>query len=326
MPDEFELIRRHLAPLAAGAPGALGLADDAALLVPPEGAELVITADALVAGVHFLPDDPAGQVARKLLRVNLSDLAAMGARPLGYLFTAAWPAPLDEPWLVAFVAGLAEDQRQFGLSLLGGDTTRTPGRLTLSLTALGAIAPGRALRRSTARAGDDVYVSGSIGDGALGLMACRGEGPRLSAAERAYLVDRYRLPQPRLALGQALAEEGLASAAIDVSDGLAADLGHILETSGLAAVVEAPALPLSAAARAALAAEPALLATLITGGDDYELAFTAAPGRAGDIAALADRLDLPLTRIGRLTEGRGLTVLDASGAELSLATKGWTHF
>ncbi len=326
MPGEFELIRRHLAPLAAGAPGALGLDDDAALLVPPEGTELVVTADALVAGVHFLPDDPAGSVARKLLRVNLSDLAAMGARPLGYLFTAAWPAPLDEPWLEAFVAGLAEDQERFGLSLLGGDTTRTPGRLTLSLTALGAVAPGRALRRSTARAGDDVYVSGSIGDGALGLKACLGEGPRLSAAERAYLVDRYRLPQPRLALGQALVDDALASAAIDVSDGLAADLGHILEASGLAAVVEAAALPLSDAARAALAAEPSLLADVIAGGDDYELVFTVAPGRAKEIAALGARLDLPLAPIGRLGQGSGLTLVDEDGAEIPIKTKGWTHF
>ena len=154
----------------------------------------------------------------------------------------------------------------------------------------------------------------------------RGEGPPLSAAQRAYLVDRYHLPRPRLALGQALAEEGLASAAIDVSDGLAADLGHILETSGLAAVIEAAALPLSAAASAALAAEPALFATLIGGGDDYELVFTAAPEGAEEIAALAARLDLPLARIGRLAEGRGLTVLDAGGAEMSFETKGWSHF
>lgn len=326
MPDEFELIRRYLAPLAAGAPGALGLEDDAALLAAPEEGELVVTADALVAGVHFLPDDPAELVARKLLRVNLSDLAAMGARPLGYLITAAWPVPLDEAWLEAFVAGLAEDQKTFGLSLLGGDTTRTPGPLTLSLTALGAVGKGCALRRATARAGDEVYVSGSIGDGALGLMALRGEGPPLNDAQRAYLIERYRLPRPRLALGRALAEEGLASAAIDVSDGLAADLGHVLETSGLAAVFEAAALPLSEEARAALDAEPALLAVLIGGGDDYELIFTAAPARAEAIAALSARLDLPLTRIGQLTEGRGLTVLDAAGAEIPLVTKGWTHF
>ncbi|MDH3595838.1 MAG: thiamine-phosphate kinase [Rhodospirillales bacterium] len=326
MSDEFELIRRYLAPLAAGAPGALGLEDDAALLAAPVGEQLVVTADALVAGVHFLPDDPADLVARKLLRVNLSDLAAMGARPLGYVMTAAWPLPPDEAWVARFAAGLAEDQQIFGLALLGGDTTGTPGPLTLSLTAIGAVAPGRALKRSAARGGESVYVSGSIGDGVLGLAVCRGEGPALSEPRRAYLADRYRLPRPRLALGRALAEGGLSRAAIDVSDGLAADLGHILEASGLSAVVEAAALPFSEAARAALAADPALLAGLIGGGDDYELLFTAAPERAEEVAALAARLDLPLTRIGRLAEGRGLAVLDAGGGEMSLETKGWTHF
>ncbi len=326
MSDEFELIRRYLAPLAAGAPGALDLEDDAALLAAPAGTELVLTADALVAGVHFLPDDPADLVARKLLRVNLSDLAAMGARPLGYLMTAAWPLPPDEAWVARFAAGLAEDQQTFGVALLGGDTTGTPGPLTLSLTAIGGVAPGRALKRATARAGESVYVSGSIGDGWLGLMASRGEGPPLSAEQRAYLIDRYRLPRPRLALGEALVEEGLASSAIDVSDGLAADLRHILEASGLAAVVEAAALPLSDAARAALSAEPALLAGLIGGGDDYEILFTAAPERAEEIEALSTRLDLPLTRIGRLAKGRGLAVLDATGNEISLEIKGWTHF
>jgi thiamine-monophosphate kinase len=323
---EFELIRRYLAPLAAGAPGALGLGDDAALLAPPAGEDLVLTADALVAGVHFLPDDPADLVARKLLRVNLSDLAAMGARPLGYLMTAAWPLPPDEAWVARFAAGLAEDQETFGVALLGGDTTGTPGPLTLSLTAVGAVAPGRALKRSAARAGELVYVSGSIGDGALGLKVCRGEAPALSEPQRAYLADRYRLPRPRLALGRALAEGGLARAAIDVSDGLAADLGHILEASGLSGIVEAATLPLSDAARTALAADPSLLAGLIGGGDDYELLFTVAPERVGEVAALAGRLDLPLTRIGRLDEGRGLAVLDAAGQEVSLETKGWTHF
>jgi thiamine-monophosphate kinase len=326
VPDEFELIRRYLAPLAAGAPGALGLEDDAALLAAPAGMELVVTADALVAGVHFLPEDPADLVARKLLRVNLSDLAAMGARPLGYVMTAAWPAPVDEAWVARFAAGLAEDQAIFGLPLLGGDTTGTPGPLTLSLTAIGAVAPGGALKRSAARAGDLVYVSGTIGDGWLGLLASRGEGPPLGAEQRAYLIDRYRLPRPRLALGRALAEEGLAGAAIDVSDGLAADLGHVLEASGLSAVVEARALPLSEAGRAALAADPAILPALIGGGDDYEILFTASPERARDIAALSTRLDLPLTRIGRLAGGRGLTVLDDSGEEVPLETKGWTHF
>ncbi len=326
MPGEFELIERYLAPLAADCPGALGLQDDAALLTPPDGCELVLTADALVGGVHFFPDDPPGLVARKLLRVNLSDLAAMGARPLGYLMTVAWPGSPEETWIAAFAAGLAADQTAFEVVLLGGDTTRTPGPLTLSLMALGAVPAGRALKRSTARAGDEVYVSGTIGDGALGLQVLNGNAPALPAGQREALIDRYRLPRPRLALGRALVESGLAHAAIDVSDGLAADLGHILATSGLAGVIEAERLPLSEPARAALAAWPSLRETLLTGGDDYELLFTAAAGRGAEIAALAERLDLPLTRIGWLSEGTGLTVLGADGRELPLARAGWTHF
>ena len=323
---EFELIKRYLAPLAGAAPGALGLRDDAALIVPPAGSELVLTADALIEGVHFLGDDPPDQVARKLLRVNLSDLAAMGARPLGYLMTVAWPQPLEEAWVAAFAAGLADDQKTYGLALLGGDTTRTPGPLSLSLTALGAVPAGRALMRSTAAAGDLVYVSGSIGDGTLGLEVRGGGLVQLAAHQRDYLAERYRLPQPRLALGQALADSGLSRAAIDVSDGLAADLGHLLEASGLCATLAAAALPLSEAGEAALAAEPALLERLITGGDDYELLFTAAPERAAEVAALADRLALPLTRIGQLQAGSGLTVRDAGGKAIPLASAGWTHF
>ncbi len=325
MTGEFELIARHFAPLAK-APGALGLLDDAALLAPPAGAEIVLTADALVAGVHFLEEDPADLVARKLLRVNLSDLAAMGARPLGYLMTAALARPLDEAWVARFAQGLGEDQEAFGIALLGGDTTGTPGPTTLSLTALGAVPAGRALTRSGARAGDLVYLSGTLGDGALGLKAAQGALPDLPAEARATLIDRYRLPQPRLALGQALGEAGLASAAIDVSDGLAADLGHILEASGLAGVVETADLPLSEAARAALAGDPALLPLLLTGGDDYELLFTAFPEQAAAIATLARDLSLPLTRIGRLETGEGLSLRDAEGAEVALDKAGWEHF
>ncbi len=323
---EFELIKRYLAPLTGAAPGALGLRDDAAVIDPPAGTELVLTADALIEGVHFLSDDPPDRVGRKLLRVNLSDLAAMGARPLGYLMTVAWPQPPEETWVAAFASGLEEDQKTYGLTLLGGDTTRTPGPLSLSLTALGAVPAGRALMRSAAAEGDLVYVSGSIGDGALGLEVCRGGLMQLAEEQRAYLADRYRLPRPRLDLGQALVESGLSRAAIDVSDGLAADLGHLLEVSGLSAEVDTPALPLSGAAKAALAADPALLGRLITGGDDYELLFTVAPGREKEVAALSDRLELALTRIGQFAAGSGLTVRDAAGKALALVSGGWTHF
>ena len=329
MLGEFDLIRRYLAPLADAAPGALGLTDDAALLTPPADCELVVTADALVAGVHFLPDDPPDQVARKLLRVNLSDLAAMGARPLGYLITASCPAETQESWVASFAEGLAADQAIFGITLLGGDTTSTPGPLSLSLTAIGAVATGRALRRATARAGDLLFVSGTIGDAALGLRAARGGLAGLSDDLRGHLAARYRLPQPRLALGQALAGDALATAAIDVSDGLVADVGHICETSGLAGEIVAAGVPLSEAARAAMSgATPARpgLADLLTGGDDYELAFTVAPHRADAVTDLSRKLDLPLTRIGAMTAGQGVRVRGPDGTAIAIESGGWTHF
>ncbi|MEX2009259.1 MAG: thiamine-phosphate kinase [Dongiaceae bacterium] len=325
LPPEFELIARYFAPLAAGRPGALGLRDDAALIDVAAGRQLVVTADALVGGVHFLDADPPDLIARKMLRVNLSDLAAMGARPFGYVMTVALPAAIDEPWLASFVAGLAADQAEFDVGLLGGDTAATPGPLTLSVTAFGDVARGAAPPRRGARAGDLVLVSGTLGDAALGLRSLRGQLADLPAVQREFLVDRYRLPRPRVALGLALAESGLATAAIDVSDGLVADLGHICETSGLGAVVEAARLPLSAAA-AACAAQPELLQAVLGGGDDYELLFAAPPDAAAALAALAGRLGLPLTVIGRMIEGAGVRVEDAAGREVRVASAGFRHF
>jgi thiamine-monophosphate kinase len=326
MIGEFDLIHRYLAPLAAQAPEALGLEDDAAIVTPPPGRDLVLAADALIEGVHFLPDDPAGLVARKLLRVNLSDLAAMGAEPLGYLVTAAWPADKEEDWIAAFAAGLGEDQDSFAIKLLGGDTTRTSGPLALSLTVLGTVPAGRAMRRATAQPGDLLFVSGTLGDAALGLRAVRGDLPGLPAAARDFLIDRYRLPQPRLALGGALLESGLATAAIDVSDGLVADVGHVAQASGLAARIEAAAVPLSPAAQAVLDDAPALRAAVLTGGDDYELAFAVPREREDEIAAMAGRVDLPLTRVGRFAAGDGVMVVDEDGNSIALEAAGWTHF
>jgi thiamine-monophosphate kinase len=316
---EFAFIAERLRPLAAGTPGALELADDAALLDPPAGSELVVTKDAMVAGVHFLPEDPPGDVARKLLRVNLSDLAAMGAAPLGYLLALIRPEATAEDWLAEFCRGLAEDQAAFGIGLLGGDTVSTPGPLALSLTALGHVLKGAALRRCGARPGDDVWVSGTLGDAALGLKVLQNE-LEVEPAVHAHLVERYRLPRPRLALGQAL--RGLASAALDVSDGLLADLGHILETSGVGAGVRADALPLSAAAQGLPGAREAALA----GGDDYELLFTAAPARRARIGELARELALPLARIGTIDAEPGLRVLDAAGRTIPIERTGWQHF
>ena len=315
LPAEFSLIARHFRPLAG--PGALNLEDDAAVLAPPPGRELVIAADAMVAGVHFLPDDPAETIGRKLLRTNLSDLAAMGATPLGYLMTTAFPRGTADAWVAAFAAGLLLDQAEFGLTVLGGDTVSTPGPLTLSLTLLGHCAPGRALRRNGGRPGDDVWVSGSIGDGALGLRVLQGSLP---ADAEGWLAGRYRLPRPRVALGQGLV--GLASACMDVSDGLVQDLGHLSRASGCAATLHAGLVPLSPAA----AAHPALLPLLLGGGDDYELLFTAPPAAAAAIRAAGVAAGVAVTRIGGLAAGApGVTVLDTQGNEMSLASAGWSH-
>jgi thiamine-monophosphate kinase len=319
MPEgEFEFIARRLRPLAT-ARGALDLTDDAALLDPAPGHQLVLTKDAMVAGVHFLEGDPPGQIAQKLLRVNLSDLAAMGAAPLGYLLALARAKGISDAWLAEFCAGLAADNAAFKISLLGGDTVATPGPLTLSLTAIGEVPAGAALLRRGAKPGDDVWVSGTLGDGASGLKVLQG-ALEVADAARDWLLDRCRLPRPRLALGEAL--RGIASAAIDISDGLVADLGHILDVSGVGAEVHADALPLSAAARDLPGARDAAL----SGGDDYELLFTAPPERRTDIEALARRLGLPLTRIGAIRAELGLHVLDEKGQELPVRKAGWQHF
>jgi thiamine-monophosphate kinase len=320
LPAEFALIARHFRPLAGQ--GALDLADDAAVLDIPAGRQLVIAADAMVEGVHYLPDDPPETIGRKLLRVNLSDLAAMGAAPLGYLMTTSLPRGVAEDWIAGFVRGLAEDQREFRLHVLGGDTTATPGPTCLSLTILGTVAPDAVLRRAGARVGDDVWVSGTIGDGALGLRVLRGELP---ADAEGHLARRYRLPEPRLALGQAVA--GIAHAGMDVSDGLVQDLGHLCRAAGCAAELVAGEVPLSLAARALVAADPALLPVMLTGGDDYEVLFTAAPGAAGAVQAAGARAGTPVARIGRMVAGPPQVVVrDADGAALDVARGGWSHF
>jgi thiamine-monophosphate kinase len=318
---EFGRIRQYLAPLAAKAPGALGLTDDAALIQPPPGEMLVVTADALVEGVHFLPDDPPDLIARKLLRCNLSDLAAMAATPSAYVMTMALPKRCDDRWVERFAAGLALDQAEFGVTLLGGDSVSNPGPIALSVTAFGHAPPDRITRRGGARPGDLVYVSGTIGDGALGLLAATGRLFELEPEERDFLADRYRLPRPRLALGTALG--GVASAMMDISDGLVGDLDHLAAVSHVAATVEAVALPLSGAAASALALDPDHLETILTGGDDYELLFTAAPD--ADIAAIGAKLGIAVTPIGRIAAGAGVTIVDRDGAALTLVRRGYRH-
>jgi len=317
LPGEFDLIRKYFAPLAAGFSGALDLEDDAATYAVPDGHELVLTADALVAGRHYLASDPPDRIARKMLRVNLSDLAAKGAKPVGYLMTTALGPEIDEAWIAKFASGLAADQEEYGISLMGGDTVATPGPTTLSLTALGIVPTGKALRRKGAKPGDHLYVSGTIGDGILGLKVLKGELFDLGPDLREALSNRYHLPQPRLALGAALLAGGRVTAAMDVSDGLVADAGHICAASQCGLVIHADRVPLSAGAQEALANDLELLPVLLSGGDDYEILFTA----GADFAPLDG-----VAEIGEVVSGSGVKVLDRDGAEIVLQSGGWQHF
>ena len=321
---EFELIARCFAPLSRAAPGAFALGNDGALLTPPAGASLVVTKDLMVAGVHFPQDEDPATLARRLLRVNLSDLAAMGAEARSYALGLALPEGTAEGWVEEFAAGLARDQESFGVALIGGDTVATRGPAVLSLTAFGTVAHGACLTRAGASVGEDIHVSGTIGDAALGLQAVQGGLTALSGEDRDALSRRYRLPEPRLALGAALV--GLASCAIDVSDGLVADLGHLSAQSGVAARITAEAVPLSGPARRALAAGEAGMADLVTGGDDYELLFCAPQAARGAVSALGERLGLALARIGTIEGGHGVTVAGPDGRPLPLARTGYTHF
>ncbi len=281
---EERLIARYFRPLAT-APGALGLGDDAAIVTPPPGCDLVLTTDGVIAGVHFFADDPPEKIGRKVLRMNLSDLAAKGARPIGFLMSIALPAAIEETWIAAFAAGLGEDSTHYGCPLLGGDTDHTPGPISVSITAFGTVPSGKMVRRSTAKPGEAIVVSGTIGDAALGVLLRRdatcGQRWRLADRLAAELTDRYLLPQPRNALAEAVLHD--ASAAMDVSDGLAGDLAKLCRASGVAAEIDVTRVPLSNAARAALAADPALLETILTGGDDYEIVLTLAPEKLARI-------------------------------------------
>jgi thiamine-monophosphate kinase len=316
---EFELIANILAPLTGGDPRALGLTDDAAVLPQKTGTDTVVSTDTMVAGIHFLMVENPDIIARRLLRVNLSDIAAMGAEPAGYFLNLTLPADIENNWLERFASGLAEDQREFGINLFGGDTTHTTGPLALSITMLGEVPSGAAVRRSTARPGDIIFVSGTIGDAGIGLSRLVDSGSTDDA-----MVQRYQLPTPRVGLGTAL--RGIASAMADVSDGLVADLGHICAASGVAATVRADAVPLSDGARAAQVGGEADIGLLLTSGDDYELIFAASPGREEDVLAAAARANVPVAEIGSVAEGEGVTVLDADGGDISPEIGGYRHF
>ena len=324
-PDEFEQIARLYRPLTEGSPEALGLLDDVAVLPGRPGSDLVITTDAMVAGVHFLPDEPLDLVARKLLRANLSDLAAKAAEPHGYLLAVAWPPGVGFEARARFAAGLAQDQAAFGVRLLGGDTVSTGGPLTASLTLLGWTPAGRLVRRAGARAGDVVVVSGTVGDAWLGLQGLQSGLAEMTEDERAELAGRHRLPTPRLALREPLRRH--ATAAADVSDGLLADAGHIADTSGLCVHIRLERLPLSAAAQAWLnrqSDQAAARLVLATGGDDYEVVCTVPPEQLDAFTRAARLHGTLVTVIGEVREGAGLEAT-IDGHALPVARRGWTH-
>jgi len=325
LPDEFALIAEIFAPLATGDPNSFGLTDDAAIIAPSAGKDLVVTADMMVAGVHFFADDAPELIARKLMRVNLSDLAAKCATPHGYILTVALPKNVSLAWLRGFASGLAQDQAEFGITLLGGDTTATDGPLTASITAMGWVKRGRMVRRSGAQAGDDIYVTGTIGDAWLGLkLRHHGGIEGLAPLHQDCLLQRYLLPMPRNLLSPHLM--GRIHASIDISDGLAADLGHVTRASSVGANIQSSVIPFSDAARTMLSMQHAALEDLITGGDDYELLFTAAVKQRRAIVAIAAKTGIAITRIGQITGGRELVFANAEGREMTLKRHGYRHF
>jgi thiamine-monophosphate kinase len=323
---EERLIERYFKPLATVA-GAFGLGDDAAALTPPAGCDLVVTTDGVIAGVHFLAGDPPHSIARKALRMNLSDLAAKGATPVGFLLSIALPKDTQESWVAAFAEGLGQDIRHYGCPLLGGDTDRTPGPLSISITAFGTVPHGAMVRRATAEPGDIIAVTGTIGDATLGVLLNRDADLarqwRLSSAANEHLRQRYLLPQPRNALAEALRAH--ASAAMDVSDGLAGDLAKLCRASGLAAEVEVADVPLSDAARAALSADTKLIDRILTGGDDYEIVLTVPVAQFGALLIAAENAGVPLAKIGQVTSGQGVRFLH-EGKVLSFAQPSYSHF
>jgi thiamine-monophosphate kinase len=324
---EERLIARYFKPLATH-PGAFGLADDAAAIAPPAGCDLVLKTDGVIGGVHFFPDDPAETVAKKVLRMNLSDLAAKGAKPLGFLLALALPAGIGEGWLAAFARGLGEDAKLFGCPLLGGDTDHTPGPISVSVAAFGAVPHGKMVRRAGAQPGDRVVVTGTIGDAALGLLLRRDPANAkrwaLSREQQEHLAARYLVPQPRNAIAAFLG--AYASAAMDVSDGLAGDLAKLCRASAVAAEIACPRVPLSDAARAALAKDAALIDTVVTGGDDYEILATVPAGKVEGLRGQAAAVGVAISEIGEVAAGEGTCLLGSDGKPLALAQPSYSHF
>ena len=323
---EDRLIARYFRPLATH-PGAFGLADDAAVLTPPHGCDLVLKTDGVIAGVHFFPDDPPENVGRKALRMNLSDLAAKGAKPAGFLIAVALRADTDETWLAAFAAGLREDAERYACPLLGGDTDRTPGPVSVAIAAFGVVPHSKMVRRSTAKVGDHIVVTGTIGDAALGVKLRREaalvERWRLTDIMAGHLELRYLLPLPRNELAHAVLE--YASAAMDVSDGLVGDLAKLCRASSVGAEIDVARVPLCEAARTVVTADPAEMDTVLTGGDDYEIVLTLAPEKFPAFCAAAEAAGVAVTEIGRVTAGKGAHFV-RDGKALTFKRPSYSHF
>jgi thiamine-monophosphate kinase len=326
---EDEIIARYFRPLAKH-PAAYGLIDDCAALTPPAGSDLVLKTDAIIGGVHFFPDDPADKVAQKALRVNLSDLAAKGAKPEGFLLALALPKEVDRNWLKAFARGLGKDAEAFGCPLLGGDTDRTPGPVTIAITVFGTLPRGSMVLRSGANVDDRVMVTGTIGDAVLGL-ALRQESAAvdrwaaLTRRELAHLSERYLVPQPRNAIAEALRQH--ASAAMDVSDGLVGDFTKLCAASGVSADIDAMRVPLSSGAHRVVAEEPALLDRMLTGGDDYVIVCTVPPKKVASFQAAVAKAGAPIAEIGVVTKGSAAPrFLDGSGKPLRFRQLSFSHF
>jgi thiamine-monophosphate kinase len=323
-PSEDDLIARFFAPMAA--PEGLGLRDDAAALAAGAG-ELILTKDALVGGVHFFADDPPGAIARKAMRVNLSDLAAKGAEPVGFLLALALPKDWTAEWLAAFAEGLAQDARTYACPLFGGDTVKTPGPLMVSITAIGRIENGHMARRDGVRPGHRLYVTGTIGDAALGLALRLGapELTDLDPTSRTFLLDRYLLPQPRSALAASMRR--LALGGMDVSDGFVGDLTKMLRVSGVSARIDLSRLPLSEAAKAAMALSPGLFEKMATGGDDYEVLAAVDSAQAAAFERSAAEAGVAVAHVGEALAGTGAPIfLGRDGVEALFKIGSFSHF
>lgn len=323
--SERQLIETYLAPLSRGVPGAFALTDDAALLTPPAGMSLVVTTDPIIAGVHFFPTDRADDIAWKALAVNISDLAAKGAEPLAYTMTLSFPEAPEPKWMEQFAQGLLSAQTDFGCHLIGGDTDRTPGPLSIGITAIGTVPEGKFVRGQGARARDEVFVTGTLGDAAVGLMLHRDAslfGDALTEGDKSLLVGRYLRPSPRVGLAAVLRAH--ASAALDISDGFLKDVSRLAGTQGL--IIEMDALPLSQSVRAALGLDAKIAEAVLGGGDDYEILAAVPTESARDFVSEAARVGINVSRVGVLDDGGAIRVVGRDGGEISPMRSGYDHF